>query len=785
LGAGFLKDDHQPTPSAVLNLRYDSPTTVKVPMPTPHNPPASADLERRLREQTAELSRRDAILEAVAFAAERFLKGADWQANMGAVLERLGQKTGASHVYVSENHLAPDGTPATSLRYEWTAPGLTPDIDNPIFQNVPIREEGFERWADALTAGEPFYGNLKTFSPAEAEFMAPRGIKSLLDVPIYIGATWWGIIGFDDCVTEREWSPAEVDALKAAAAIISAAIQRQRADAALRESERLYRKAIEAADAVPYLQTHASADDESFTFAFIGEGIRRLTGYGPEEMTFAVWQAIVQESVMRGEGAGLSEADALQRSRAGGAKAWWCDYRIRTRDGQIRWIADTAVEILNAQGLSEGSIGILQDITERKQVEATLSEQAAEITQLYRASARLSEAAPDVRQTAERIADIVVRDFGFAECGVWLIRQDGAALQRLAYGGDAPDEGAWDIPLDGPGLMVVAVQAAESLYVPDVRLEPRYLLGDPRTRSELVMLLRTRERIVGVINIESPEPDAFSERQRRTLAAFAEQAALALENAQLVISLERAVQEVQRLNAELEARVLQRTAELEAANKELESFSYSVSHDLRAPLRTVAGFARILAEDYASALDASGQLYLRKVRDGAHHMSQLIDDLLDFSRLGRKPLKVRALSPDELSDMVQTLVDDLRAETPGRQVELTLHSLPPCRADPGLLRQVFANLLGNAFKYSHARERARIEVGHTGEAYFVRDNGVGFDMRYAGKLFGVFQRLHGVEQFEGAGVGLAIVQRIVQRHGGRVWAEAEVDKGATFYFTLV
>ena len=243
--------------------------------------------------------------------------------------------------------------------------------------------------------------------------------------------------------------------------------------------------------------------------------------------------------------------------------------------------------------------------------------------------------------------------------------------------------------------------------------------------------------------------------------------------------------EIRRLNTELEDRVRARTAQLELANQELEAFSYSVSHDLRAPLRAMGGFARILLEEYAPRLEPKAAHYLRRVHENALQMGQLVDDLLAFSRLTRQSLQVQRVAP---ADLVHEVLADLSAEQQGRLVEFVIADLPACQADRSLLKQVFANLLSNALKYTRGRSPARIEVGvlRSGDepVYFVRDNGVGFDMRYADKLFGVFQRLHRAEEFEGTGVGLATVQRIVHRHGGRVWAEAEPDKGATFCFTL-
>lgn len=231
-------------------------------------------------------------------------------------------------------------------------------------------------------------------------------------------------------------------------------------------------------------------------------------------------------------------------------------------------------------------------------------------------------------------------------------------------------------------------------------------------------------------------------------------------------------------------RVAERTAQLESSNQELEAFVYSVSHDLRAPLRTMDGYTLAMVEDFGEELSPDARKYMERIREGSRRMGLLIDDLLVFSRLNRQSLNKQTVDPSEIA---LEALNELRHETAGRKVQIHLSDdMPTCHADPVLLRQVYANLLSNALKYSRPQEVAVIELGwqksENDPIYFVRDNGVGFDMKFAGKLFGVFQRLHSSSEFEGSGIGLATVQRILQRHGGRVWAEAEPGKGATFYF---
>ncbi len=243
--------------------------------------------------------------------------------------------------------------------------------------------------------------------------------------------------------------------------------------------------------------------------------------------------------------------------------------------------------------------------------------------------------------------------------------------------------------------------------------------------------------------------------------------------------------EINRFNQDLERRVAERTVQLEAVNKEIESFSYSVSHDLRAPLRAMNGFSRVLLARYADQLDPQGKDFLQRIDAAGQRMASLIEDLLNLSRITRRDMRKEPL---DLTALARSIAEDFQRSEPKRKTTFLIQDHLKADGDPGLLKIVLENLLGNAWKFTSNHPTAIIEFGRIEQEgkplYFVRDNGAGFDMAYADKLFGAFQRLHSASEFEGTGIGLATVQRIIHRHGGKIWAEVEVEKGATFYFKI-
>ena len=347
-------------------------------------------------------------------------------------------------------------------------------------------------------------------------------------------------------------------------------------------------------------------------------------------------------------------------------------------------------------------------------------------------------------------------------------------VMRLSDGSDIPE----GVDMISRSILDEVIKTEQSIVLTNAMTDQRFATAHSvmamRLRSVMCVPLIVKNHVIGAIYVENRAVRArFRAEDVPPLELFGNQAAVAIDNATLY--------------EELEERVRARTKQLEAANKELEAFSYSISHDLRAPLRAVQGFTQIVMDDFSDALPERAKRFQMLVVENSRKMEQLIDDLLAFSRSGRSKMAKREV---DVNILLGDVLTEQAFEREMRPVELNIQDdMPPCLADPRLLRRVYANLLGNAFKFTRGRDPAIIDVGakenESGETvYFVKDNGAGFDMRFVKRLFGVFQRLHSEEAFEGTGVGLATVRRIINRHGGQIWAEAEPDKGAAFFFTL-
>ncbi|MBN8655299.1 MAG: PAS domain S-box protein [Anaerolineae bacterium] len=402
-----------------------------------------ANLLDQLKQQLAErehaevrLRERESILEAVTFAAEQFLKSPEWSTNMDAVLERFGKTLKVTHAYLFEDHLNAQGEAVTSMRYEWTAPGYPSDLDTPYFQGSKIDQAGFEEQVEALRRGEVRSGNLSTFMPVEKEAMASIGVKAILEVPIFVNGREWGAIGFDDFEKEREWSTAEVDALKIAAGVLSAAIQRQETESSLHESERIYRQAIEAAGAVPYYRNYAEN-----RYEFIGREIENIIGYKAEEITPQFWLKIMRENIPLGEGEGMPIDDAVAHARTGKFKIWRSDMLVVAKNGAEKWITDSAVELFDDSDLSYASVGIMQDVTDRKMTEANLRKREAMLAASTFAAEQFLRAA-DWRMTIMDVLERLGVEFGASHAYLFEkhMGENGVMLNSLRYEWVAPGQ---------------------------------------------------------------------------------------------------------------------------------------------------------------------------------------------------------------------------------------------------------------------------------------------------------------------------------------------------------
>jgi PAS domain S-box-containing protein len=463
------------------------------------------------------------------------------------------------------------------------------------------------------------------------------------------------------------------------------------------------------------------------------------------------------------------------------------EYLAQRQDGStFRAEATTAAIDLTIQpyaltvivrDISEREAAEARLAAERAELKADLEEQVAartaEIFNLQKVTAALSQAA-----TLLEVADVVVAQviplMGASGGSIHVLADDGLHLDYIDGSGYAPDVLAslQRIPLSVARPLTEAIRERSALWIESLDEWRTRYPDDPVAHSEgghaaAVIPLVTLDGSVGVVSITFLSARRFDDDERRFLLSVCQQCTQALERARLYDS------------------ELRRAVELRSVNHELESFAYSVSHDLRSPLRGIDGFSKLVVERYSDRLDDAGKGYLARIQAATVRMSSLIDDLLKLSRVTRTELHLQSV---DVSDMAHDVLIDLVTAEPGRNITSVIEPGMVAQADSQLLRVVLENLLGNAWKFTGKSEAARIEVGSfelSSEAvYFVRDDGVGFDMQYADKLFGPFQRLHSMHEFPGTGIGLATVQRIVNRHGGRAWAEGAVQQGATVYFTL-
>jgi len=511
--------------------------------------------------------------------------------------------------------------------------------------------------------------------------------------------------------------------------------QLQRHEAKLSESEDRYRRTLDLISDYAYCE--ALNHDEEWRPVWSAGAPERICGYTFDQLiAIGGWGQIVHPEDRTILARHIEAVKVNQPHES--------EFRILSSEGEVRWVSHRTMPIMDPDlDRVTGYYAAGQDVTDRKRNEAALRESEEKYRQLVEdANSIILRLGPD--GTIWYVNEFAERFFGY---------DTGELLGRDVVG----------------------------TIVPQIDSEGR--------------------RTGDLVHTISRDPTAYTVNQNENVRKDGTPAYISWTNRAIfgddgsplgilcvgndITRLKEAEDENRQLYAELEERVRKRTEDLAAANRELESFTYTVSHDLRSPLRAIDGYTYILLHEHQPELTGSGKRYLNQISQNARRMARLIDDLLNFSRTGRQALAIRKIDPAVL---VAEVLDDLAGERQGRDVRVTVGDLASCRADPALLKQVFANLIGNALKFTRNREVAEIEIGSSeetgGPVYYVRDNGVGFDQKYAKTLFQVFHRLHDAREYEGTGVGLAIVQRIIERHGGRCWVESEPGRGTTFFFTL-
>jgi len=456
-----------------------------------------------------------------------------------------------------------------------------------------------------------------------------------------------------------------------------------------------------------------------------------------------------------------------------------CELRIVKHDGTQFWAHLESTVRQSSNNESEIHC-VLNDISASKQNQQLLAWEKSALEWIVRA-----ESLPEV---LDGLMLGLEKQTPGALCSVLLLDEDGV---HLRHGGAPSLPQAYNLAVEGVtigpavGSCGTAAHENRQVIVSDIGSDPlwarfRKLALENGLRACWSTPIHSRYgKILGTFAIYYHEPRQPAATEMEVIERATHIVSIAIERAQ-------AEEAIHKFNAELEQRVKERTLELQAANEELESFSYSVSHDLRAPLRAMNGFSRMVLTDYGEQLDDNGRRMLGIIQTEALRMGRLIDDLLEFSRFGRKPIEPTLIN---MTEIAREVFEEFAASEPERKLQLDLKPLPEARGTEGMIRQVWVNLISNAIKFTRNRERGIIEIntcknGPEETIYYVKDNGAGFDMRHAEKLFGIFQRLHTQQEFPGTGVGLALVQRIIQRHGGRIWADAVSGHGATFYFTL-
>ncbi|MHB1198786.1 MAG: PAS domain-containing sensor histidine kinase [Polaromonas sp.] len=567
------------------------------------------------------------------------------------------------------------------------------------------------------------------------------------------------------------------------------ALERAHAEAALVDSEARFRELAENIDDVFF-----NVDAATGRMLYISPGYEKIGGRSCKSL-YANPRSYL-DAVVTEDRSVLKRAN--QRNQAGEQSD--VEYRIVASDGKMRWIRDRRYPVFNPAGKVERVVGSSRDITERKLADLALAGTNRALQMLGRTSMAINRSDDEAHLLAE-VCRVAVEVGGYRMAWVGYAQDDEArSIQPVAHAGDesgylAAIEISWqgDHPT-GQGPAGRAIRSGQPEHSGDITGSANFHWREAALqrgyRSAICLPLRDGPSSFGVLCLYAGEAQQFAADEVRLLQELADNLAFGIASLRARLARNQAREEIVQLNASLEERVQQRTAQLAFANKQMESFSYSVSHDLRSPLNAIDGFSSLLEKTVGKMeggpLTERGAHYLARIRAGVSQMGELIDALLTLAQVSRASL---LWEPVDLSALAEALLSSYREHEPARVTRWQVEAGLLAQGDPRLLKQVLDNLLGNAWKFSAGQSCTEItfshEQGNDGDTvYFVRDNGAGFDMAYADKLFGTFQRLHTQDEFAGTGIGLATVQRIIVRHGGKIWGESAPGQGATFYFTL-
>ena len=543
--------------------------------------------------------------------------------------------------------------------------------------------------------------------------------------------------------------------------------ERRLTEEALRESEEKFRLLVDSAQDYAIIML-----DTDGRVASWNEGAQRMKLYTASEIIGKHFSCFYPEDDVR-------DGKPAHELKIASETGRFEDEGLRVRKDGSHFQANVVINaIRDKSGKLRGFSKITRDITEQKRAEEIL--RASVRLGEYTLNHSLDELLTYILDEAESLTGSRIGFFHFLEPDQKTLRLQTWSTNTLKNMCTAEGKGA-HYSVDEAGVWVEAIKERRPAVHNDYNSLPGRKglpAGHAPVIREMVVPIFRGGEIMAVIGVGN-KPEDYLEQDLKTVTQLANRA-------WDIILAKRADNEIKKLNEDLEKRVVERTTELTAVNKELEAFTYSVSHDLRAPLRHIHGFVDLLVQTSGQNLDDKGKRYLATISKAASQMGNLVDDLLTFSRMGRTEIKKHSI---DLENVVYGVIDEMKYELRERDIEWKVGSLAPVYGDPSLLRLVMINLISNAVKFTRQRDKAVIEIGSYTEAggedvVYVKDNGVGFDMRYVDKLFGVFQRLHSIEEFEGTGIGLANIRRIISRHGGRTWAEGALGTGAAFYFSL-